>query len=74
MYLDEATFARTIAIPTLGVGTTEFEITPTRVDALYQSGYDAGKKFLSGWDFDQYIADYREGEPPGRQTQIEATG
>src|SRR5919198_4344074 len=72
MYLDEATFARTIAIPTLGVGTTEFEITPTRVDALYQSGHDAGKKFLSGWDFDQYIADYREAEPPGRQTQIQA--
>jgi NTE family protein len=73
MYLDEATFARTIAIPTLGVGTTEFEIIPTRVEALYDSGYDAGKKFLSGWDFDQYVADYREAEPPGRQTQIQAS-
>jgi NTE family protein len=73
MYLDEATYARTIAIPTLGVGTTEFGITPTRVEALYNSGYEAGKKFLSGWDFDQYIADYRETEPPGRQTQIQAS-
>ena len=73
MYLDEATYARTIGIPTLGVGTTEFEIIPTRIEALYKSGYDAGQKFLSGWDFDKYIADYREVEPPGSQTQVPAT-
>ena len=73
MYLDEATFARTIAIPTLGVGTTEFEITPERVQALYQSGYDAAEKFLDGFDFQKYIATYREAEPPGRQDQIQGT-
>ena len=72
MYLDEATYARTIAIPTLGVGTTEFEISATRVESLYQSGYDAAQKFLSGWDFEQYIDAYREAEPPGRQEQIRA--
>jgi NTE family protein len=59
MYLDEATYARTIAIPTLGVGTTEFEITHDRVEGLYQSGHDAATKFLKSWDFDQYINDYR---------------
>jgi NTE family protein len=59
MYLDEATYARTIAIPTLGVGTTEFEITRDRVEGLYQSGVDAATKFLKGWDFEQYINDYR---------------
>jgi NTE family protein len=73
MYLDEATFARTIAIPTLGVGTTEFEITPDRVEALYQSGHDAAVKFLDGFDFQKYIATYREAEPPGRQDQIQGT-
>jgi NTE family protein len=73
MYLDEATFARTIAIPTLGVGTTEFEITPARVQALYQSGYDAAERFLDGFDFEKYIATYREAEPPGRQEQILGT-
>jgi NTE family protein len=72
MYLDEATFARTVPIPTLGVGTTEFEITPARVEALYQSGYDAAVTFLDGFDFDKYIAAYREAEPPGRQEQIQA--
>ena len=59
MYLDEATYARTIAIPTLGVGTTEFEISSTRVEALYQSGHDAAKKFLGEWDFQAYIEQYR---------------
>jgi len=59
MYLDEATYARTIAIPTLGVGTTEFEISPDRVEALYQSGHDAATKFLGEWDFQAYIEEYR---------------
>ena len=59
MYLDEATYARTIAIPTLGVGTTEFEITPDRVEALYQSGHDAATEFLGEWDFQAYIEEYR---------------
>jgi NTE family protein len=72
MYLDEATFARTIPIPTLGVGTTEFEITPARVEALYQSGHDAAEKFLAGFDWNQYVA-YREKETPGRQDQIQGT-
>ena len=73
MYRREATFARTIPIPTLGVGTTEFEITPARVEALYQSGYDAAVKFLDGFDFKKYIDAYREAEPPGRQEQIQGT-
>jgi NTE family protein len=59
LYLDEATYARTIAIPTLGVGTTEFEITHDRVEGLYQSGFDAATKFLKGWDFEDYINQYR---------------
>jgi NTE family protein len=68
MYLDAATYARTIKIPTLGVGTTEFEIQPKRVEALYDSGYEAATKFLKSWDFDKYIADFRgDAEPPGRQ-------
>jgi NTE family protein len=56
MYLDRATFERTIPIPTLGVGTTEFEITPARVKALYQSGYDAAEKFLADFNWEDYKA------------------
>jgi NTE family protein len=67
LYLDQATYARTIAIPTLGVGTTEFEISPERVQALHQSGYDAAKEFLARWDFKAYIEEYRRGRTPSRR-------
>ena len=38
IYLEKATYARTIPIPTLGIGTTEFGITPERVRMLHESG------------------------------------
>jgi NTE family protein len=56
LYVDKATYARTIPIPTLGVGTTEFDISPERRDALYESGRKAAEQFLAGFDFDEYIA------------------
>ena len=61
MYLDQATYARTVPIPTLGVGTTDFEIKRDRVQALYQSGHKAATDFLKDWDFDAYIEAYRRG-------------
>lgn len=59
MYMEQATYARTIPIPTLGVGTTEFEITPNRRDALYEAGRKAASDFLDAWDFDAYVAEFR---------------
>jgi NTE family protein len=61
LYLDQATYARTIPIPTLGVGTTEFEISPQRVHDLYDSGHKAATDFLAKWDFQAYIDEYRRG-------------
>src|SRR5919106_2510137 len=74
LYLENATFARTIPIPTLGVGTTEFDIRPDRVKALYDSGFQAASKFLDGWDFDSYIEEFRRGaEPAGRRELLRST-
>ena len=67
LYLEEATFARTIPIPTLGVGTTEFDITPERVQALYASGHKAATDFLDRWDFDAYIEEFRRGKDHSRR-------
>lgn len=67
MYLDTATYARTIPIPTLGVGTTEFDITPERRGALYDAGVKAASDFLAGWDLDAYIAEFRRGEQHSRR-------
>jgi len=60
-YIKDEQFVRTIAIPTLGIGTTEFDISRQRSEALYQSGRQAAKKFLATWDFQNYIQKYRRG-------------
>jgi NTE family protein len=71
LYLDRATFARTIPIPTLGVGTTEFEITPERVRALYDSGHAATSEFLDDrWNFEAYIEEYRRGRTHSRREDL----
>jgi NTE family protein len=61
LYLENATYARTIPIPTLGIGTTEFDIAPDRVRALYDSGHTAASEFLDNWDFAAYIEEFRQG-------------
>jgi NTE family protein len=70
MYVESASFARTIPIPTLGVGTTEFDITPDRALALYDSGRAAAEKFLETWDFEAYIEEYRTGKEHSRRDSV----
>jgi NTE family protein len=74
LYLENATFARTVPIPTLGVGTTEFDIAPNRVRSLYESGHGAALSFLDDWDFEAYIDEFRRGgEPTGRRELLRTT-
>lgn len=77
LYIEKANYARTIPIPTLGVTTTEFDITPDRVAALYRSGYAAATSFLDRWDFAAYIAEFRRGKAHSRRgdlvRELEAT-
>jgi NTE family protein len=70
LYVEKANFARTIPIPTLGIGTTEFDITPARKEALYQSGRDAASAFLETWDFDGYIEEFRSGKEHHRRAEV----
>jgi NTE family protein len=70
LYLEKATFVRTIPIPTLGVSTTEFDITPERVRAIYESGRKAAFDFLDRWDFDAYKAEYRAGKDHSRREEL----
>lgn len=58
-HVKEQHFVRTIPVPTLGIGTTEFDISRERSEALYQSGREAAAKFLATWDFADYVAKYR---------------
>jgi NTE family protein len=70
LYVEKAEFARTIPIPTLGVGTTEFEITDDRKQALYESGRSAAADFLSTWDFEGYISEFRRGKEHRRRVEV----
>jgi NTE family protein len=47
LYIEEKDFNRTIAIDTLGVGTTEFDLSSERAMDLYESGRAAARSFLS---------------------------
>ena len=71
MHVDEAQFARTIPIPTLGVRTTDFDLSRERALELYGSGYDAAKAFLESFDFEAYIAAFRSDDPaPTRRENL----
>jgi len=69
-YIDDAHFVRTIPIPTLGIKTTEFDITRERSEDLYQSGRKAAEDFFKTWDFDTYIKKYRKQKAPSRGTRL----
>lgn len=63
--------ARTIFIDTGGVRTTDFDLSKSDQEMLYQNGRKAATKFLKGgdgqaaWDFDAYVAKYRNGAATG---------
>jgi NTE family protein len=61
LYIESDNFARTIPIPTLGVSTLDFKLSRERTDALYQSGRDTAQKFLTSWNFGQYVSTFRSG-------------
>ena len=70
LYLEKEQFARTIPIPTLGVHTTEFDITRERAQALYDSGHAAAEDFLARWDFDAYVEEFRRGKTHSRRSEV----
>jgi NTE family protein len=73
-YVEQANYARTIPIPTMGVGTTEFDIAPDRALSLFNSGKDAAKTFLATWDFEAYKAKFRQGQTESRRESVGGAG
>ena len=64
LYIEESDFDRTIAIDTLGVRTTEFDLTEERAMGLFESGRAAAEKFL---------AEHQERESTARRTTAQRT-
>ncbi|BFH13161.1 patatin-like phospholipase family protein [Paenibacillus melissococcoides] len=53
-YIEKHNQYRTIKIPTLGIGTTDFALTLEQSMALFASGLEAGIEFFKDWDFGKY--------------------
>ncbi|AND84789.1 patatin-like phospholipase family protein [Clostridium tyrobutyricum] len=58
IYVKDKDAVRTVFIPTLGVKTTDFNISKDMKIKLFNSGYKSAKKFLKFWNFDKYIRKY----------------
>lgn len=50
---------RTIFVDTFGIKATDFDLSGSDADRLYESGRAAATDFLAGWDFEEYKAKYR---------------
>jgi len=72
LYVEQANYARTIPIPTLGVKTTQFDIWAEQAAAVFDSGRKAAAQLLDEWDFQAYIRSFRRGETPGRRETVRA--
>ena len=55
-YIKDANFLRTIPIETLGIQTTQFDMTIEQKQALYESGKKAAAEFFAHWSFAEYSA------------------
>jgi NTE family protein len=71
MHVENEDFERTIAIPTMGVRTTEFDLSPARRDALYDSGVRAAEEFFKTWSFPKYVRRRRAKRDPAYVRKIE---
>ena len=59
IYIKNKDFVRTIPISSAGVKTTEFNINDQKRMDLFNTGYNAGERFIEKWDFEKYISLYR---------------
>jgi NTE family protein len=57
-HLEEQDKVRTILVPSLGVKSTDFHITPEKSAALFDAGKKAAEKFFRQWDFQQYLKNF----------------
>jgi NTE family protein len=70
LYLEKDTFVRTIPIPTLGISSTEFDLSRDQALQLYQAGRTAAEQFLETWNFAGYVAEFRKGKDHSRRAEV----
>jgi NTE family protein len=71
LYLDDHAYVRTIAIPAHGISGTQFNLSKSQVEWLYESGQEAAEEFFATWNFAAYCAAYRcDREELDRQARL----
>jgi NTE family protein len=61
-YLNQpAVRARSITVDSHAAGFLDFHLKPEQVERLYDDGYQAARRFLAGWDWQEYLRVYRAG-------------
>jgi NTE family protein len=66
MHLDKpSVLARTIFVDCGKVNATDFDLDKATQDMLYQNGRAAAEKFLSTWNFEEYVQTYRSQDAAG---------
>lgn len=58
-YIRDKDYVRTIHIPALDIGATDFALSREKSRKLFQAGYQSASQFLESWDFQEYIKKYR---------------
>ncbi len=59
-YIEEHNRFRTIKIPTLGVQTTQFDLSQEMSEKLYESGRTAARAFFDKWSLSSYVSKFKE--------------
>lgn len=59
-YIEQKNRFRTVKIPTLGVGNTQFNLSKELSIALYDSGYCASRDYFNRWSAQTYEAEYQK--------------
>ncbi|WP_418792024.1 patatin-like phospholipase family protein [Phosphitispora sp. TUW77] len=59
-FVEEKNFQRTIAIPTFGIRTTDFDISEECIRSLYDSGAAAARDFFKDWNYRSYLLKYSD--------------
>ena len=60
MHIDDpSVLARTMFVDTQHVKATDFDIDEPQQDMLFTNGERGAGKFLSGWDFERYVEEFR---------------
>ena len=60
MHIDDpSVLARTMFVDTQHVKATDFDLDEPSQDMLFTNGERGAGKFLSGWDFERYVAEFR---------------